>query len=262
MILRFLFHLFLFALVVALLIVCILFASSPFSFQKLDVARDTTLTHATTGQRVDVHFPNSSPFVLKPSVRAAQMDLLDYFTRQLSEAKISCWAVKTTLLAVKRHGQLIPWDDSISVAILHDHFETFVQLRSKLENNGTALLLARKHGYAYCVNNAARYPCIEICLMKQKDHEISICTPTNEIAACSFQDSFLRRREVYGTDMVFPLKMASLGSISIAIPNKTEDCLDIYCGKDWKTNPNWNLWKFINNENSHSLVRHFLPHFS
>ncbi len=244
---RFLAHFVLLLLVLTLFVAILLFVISPYSFQQLNVAHDMALTHAQTGKRVDLYF-SSTPFTLKQNVRAAQLDLLEHLTKNLENVKISCWAVKTTLLACVRHGQLVPWEDKISMAILHDHFETFINLRAKLENGGYALLLPGKHGYFYCVNNITRFPCIEICLMKQKDYEISICTPTTEIAMCSFQDSFLRRREVFATDMIFPLKHASLGSVSISIPNKAEACLDILYGKEWKTDAQWNKTRFIDNE--------------
>ncbi len=263
---QFLFYFAMVALAISLLIAVLMFATSPYSFNKADCLKPDAqffMTHTTSGAQVNLNYASSNlvPHMLKPNVRNAQMDLLTRLTRVLTQSRIEHWAVKTTLLAAVRHGQLIPWDDTISIAILHDKFVEFVSLRPKLTAEAKTLLIATKHGYLFCVNNATRFPCIEICLMKKKDHEVSICTPTDEIAQCSFQDSFLRRREVYTTDKVFPLQVANIGSVAICIPNKARECLDVYCGKGWETDPLWNRWKLIANNQSMGMLQRLRPTF-
>jgi hypothetical protein len=129
--------------------------------------------------------------------------------------------VKNTLLAVVRHGQLLPWEDRVCIAILYDDLRKVVEMRGKMEQSGLALLKHGKHAYYYCANNFSQYPYIEINIMQPRDHEISVCTPTDELGACSFQDSFLRRREVFARDAVFPLRTVTLnGTLDINVPNR------------------------------------------
>jgi len=256
--LEFLLHLFLFVLVLGIFIALFCFLTSPYTMRKIDVAHDTALTHATTGARVDLNY-TGVPYALKPSLQTAQLDLLRFFVNTLREQNIRCWAVKTTLLASVRHARLIPWEDHLSLAILHDELPMLVKLRTKLEHGGTALLKAGKHGYLYCANNIAQFPCIDIDLMKQREHEVNVCTPTDELGGCSFQDSFLRRREVFSTEMVFPLRPAKIDTIDILVPRRAEECLDILYNKQWQTAPLWSNWKFFIHTTSRGYARRMLP---
>ncbi len=251
----FLFRLLLFIIVIGLIIVCMLFLLSPYSCKRINEKNTEFATHIGTGEKIDSEILLHAPFSLKASIQTTQMDLLSHFAQTLTEAKIPFWAINTTLLATVRYGQLMPWDDTISFAVEDDHFREFFLLRAKLEHRGLALLVAGKHGYTYCSNNIARFPRIDITLMKRKDHEVSICTPTDEVRECSFQDSFLRRREVFAIDMVYPLQQSTIGTISIFIPNKPTECLDTRFGKQWNAIPPWTNWKFINNANSTGLLQ-------
>ena len=173
-----LFYLVLFIIVLALVISCMFFVFSPFSCRKVSSNDEHNfLTHASSGKRIDLHVsPTNLPYLLKPSVQEAQIELLSHFARTLTEARIPFWAVNTTLLATVRHGQLMGWDDTISVALEDDHFREFCSLRFALQRGSIALLIAGKHSYMYCANNLARFPRVDITLMKRKDHEVSICT--------------------------------------------------------------------------------------
>jgi len=258
MFLRFFLYLVFFVFVMAIIISFILFVVSPFSFHKLNTSQNSTFcTHLGTGAKADIDTGTIQhpPFLLKASVQSSQMDLLAHFSQTLSEAKIPFWAVNTTLLAIITFGNLLPWDDSISIALEDDYFREFCGLRSKLENRGQALLLAGKHGYRYCMNNIPRFPFIDISLMKRNNHEVSICTPTDEIRECSFQDSFTRRREVFSIHNVFPLKSMTLGTLLISVPNNPIECLETRFGKNWKTLPTWSNWNFIQNANSRGLMQ-------
>lgn len=250
---RFLLHFFLFVLILGLFIATLCFVTSPYSFKKIDIAKDPIMTHAITGERVSLDFQNV-PFRLKPSLQEAQMDLLLHFSCCMKDAQIPFWAVKSTLLATIRHARLIPWDDRICVAILHQDLSKLVRIRARLEQNACmAKLRVTKHGYVFAATNMTHFPCIEIDIMKTKDHEVSICTPTDELGECSFQDSFLRRREVFATNMVFPLRMSKIDTIDIAVPQNAEQCLDILYNKQWKTISLWSLWKLV----SHSASNHY-----
>lgn len=256
--LRSLVHLFLFVVCVALIVCLFLFFMSPYvPFRKMDVVREPVLTHAVDGKSVNLTFQNI-PYLLKPSVQTLQLELLSNLTDFLQHAQCSFWAVKSTLLAAVRHGQLIPWDDMVCVAILHDDLHTLVHLRPEMEKTGKFLLKYHRHAYYFCANNYAQYPCVEINIMQPKDHEISVCTPLDELGGCSFQDSFLRRREICNKDAVFPLKYITFANMSLPIPNHAEECLRVAFGSDWDTMPLWDTTKLVNNGYSWALARRFL----
>jgi hypothetical protein len=257
------FHVGPFMILLVCLVAIILFVelfllfTSPYSNLKVP---PSSLVHATTGEKIDLEFGNGPPQLLELQVRGEQKDLLRHFAVCMKEQNIRFWAVKSTLLAAVRHGSLIPWESAVSVAIFHDDLAAFVALRPRLEICGDrGRLEATKHGYRYFLNNFFQFPCIDITIMKARDHEISVCTPTDEVGACSFKDSFSRRCEVFETHMVLPFRVAQLSEIEILIPAKAEDCLDNMYGSIWKTLPLWSNTTLFVNEKSKNLMNRFLP---
>jgi len=258
--LKFLFYLFVFLLFIGLIVLSILFVTSPFTWDKLNPGTDTSLTHAVTGDAVNIPF-KEVPHVLKRSIRTKQMELLESLTNCLRDNNCPYWAVKSTLLATIRHGQLIPWDDAISIAILHDNLRNLVHLRPTLEQSGAALLKHGKHAYYYCANNLAQYPYVEINIMQPKEHEISVCTPTDELGQCSFADAFRRRHEVFPRESVFPLRATTLGSATMYVPQKAEECLTVCFGENWQKESFWDTKTLVNNHYTKGLVRRLLPNY-
>lgn len=259
-ILKMVFYLFIMVLIVAVFALVILFITSPFSGKKVEEKKH--LTHIVTGQPATVEVPaNGAPLVLKSWVQTKQMELLETLTRELQQNECVYWAVKTTLLGAVRHGKVMPWDDTISIAILHKDLRTLVNMRTKLQETGKALLQHGKHGYYYCTNNFSRFPFVEINIMEPKNHEISVCTPTDELGACSFEDSHLRRNEVFTYNDVFPLGNLSLGTLAMPVPNNPSTCLRTCFGANWETQPMWSKFKVVYNAQGWSLARRFFPSY-
>lgn len=258
--LRIFVYLFLFLLSLSVIILALMFIMSPFSSKRVD--EKEIMINRATGEKIEVHVPKSgAPLSLKTWVQTKQLELLEQLTRELHANDVTYWAVKSTLLATVRHGKLMPWDDTVSIAILHKDLRKLVDMRNKLQETGKSLLQHGKHAYFFCTNNFSRFPVIEINIMEPKDHEISVCTPTDELGACSFEDSHLRRNEVFPYADVFPLGSMALGTLAIPIPHVPDTCLTTTFGPNWKTMPLWDKSKVVNNGYSYSLVRRFFPSF-
>lgn len=195
-----------------------------------------------------------TPLKLKKEIRTEQIQLLNHFTDCLEQAGISFWATKTTLLAAVKFGKLFPWDDKITVAILHSDLAKLSEIRPKLEKGVFgAKLVSGKHNWIYYKDNVSQFPNIEIAVMNIRFHEVSVCTPTNALGECSYQDSFTRRKEVFPTNYVFPLTKVNFGTSFIFIPVNAKECLTLLYGPKW--NLVWQEKQVLLNEKTRGLVK-------
>ena len=174
--------------------------------------------------------------LLKPEVQIAMQQLLRTVTELMNGAEIEHWAVRSTMLAAVLHESLIPWDDSIDIAIDHKNVARLVGLRSMLESR-QYLLHSVSNGYRVCANNFARYPFVHVHIASVVDNDVVSCTPLSELGQCTYKDSHRRRREIYNVADVFPLRKAKLGDdLEISIPVAAEACLDVWFGhQNWRT---------------------------
>jgi hypothetical protein len=194
------------------------------------------------------------PCVLKEHVRYSQRRLIDDLVTQLEQAGITYWATETTLLYAILFEDWTDFADNITFAVLKRDLPQLLQARNTLEQNGHAKLLHTTHGYTYCKNNVARYPCIDIRIMSECEGEIALCTPTNELAECTFEDAILRRREVFPKAMIFPLAQTKIGDRTIPTPAESEKCLQILFGLEWNTRLSFDALGLLRNRFTWQLI--------
>jgi hypothetical protein len=65
-----------------------------------------------------------------------------------------------------------------------------------------------------------------------RSDELSICTPLDELNACSYEDSHTRRGEVFDVMDVLPLKPTPFEHLELNIPQHPEKCLNQLYGED------------------------------
>ncbi len=200
--------------------------SSPYTFDKLqqgDFVNENT------------KFIGTAPFLLKDEIQLKQKTLFKDLIKTLNENKVDYWITDTTLLATELYQKLMPWEDKITINVLHRDLHKLISLRPMFERNNKTKFIYTKHGYSYCENNIYQYPNIDIFIMDEVNGEMKVCGPLNELGECEYGDALLRRGLTdYSRDLVFPLKKALCEEIEVNIPQNTEKYLVMYYGKDYK----------------------------
>jgi hypothetical protein len=208
--------------ILACLLSVVLIALGPFQLQYANVP-------SPMAYKDDVR-----PCQLKEDVRVAQVQLITDLLDQFTQHGITYWATETTLLHAILFHEWTNFADTITFAVMKADLAPLLRLRPLLEQNGKAKLMHTSHGYIYCKNNLSHYPCIDIRIMSECNGEIALCTPTNELSDCTFDDSIARRREVFPTMLIFPLSQVTVSGRVIPIPADSEKCLQALFGLEWK----------------------------
>ena len=216
-------------------------------------------THAKSYSLNNLKVSSSMP-LLKPEIQEEMKTLLANVIEWLNTSKIKYWLVRSSMLAAVRHKSLMPWHDNMSIAIEHKDLAKLVGIRSMVETNGKYTFRSVSDGYHFSQNNFIGFPFVSVFITKVVDKELVACTPISELGQCTFTDSHKRRREIYETKDVFPLRTTTLNGIEVNVPHNSEKCLDTLFGKDWRNTVQRTRKgpAFFNNAWSHRLVRKIL----
>lgn len=205
-----------------------LLMTSPYSFELLD----------QESQYVNDHkfFNGQLPFLLKEPIQTKQLALFKDLTKILNEKNIQFWLTETTLLSFHLFKKLTPWEDKITIAILHSDLHKLVQLRPMLEQTKKQRLIINKNGYSYCENNFALFPNIDIQILQSID-DINIigCAPLNELGECEYDETLQQwfgKKLSFPKDLIFPLKKIIFDGIELFIPQQFDKYLQSLYGKD------------------------------
>ncbi len=223
------------SLVVLFIFVCFgfllyLLITSPYTFELLNEKSGFLTTHK--------FFSGQLPFLLKEPIQTKQLQLFKDLIRILNENQIDYWLVESTLLAFHLFKQLMPWEDKVTIAILHKDLHKLVSLRPILEKSTKTKLVANRIGYSYCENNLSQYPNIDIQILDEVDNNIKLCTPLNELGECQYEDVYQRqwfgKGLEYPKSTIFPLKKIPLEGtdLELNIPADVTKCLHVIYGKD------------------------------
>ena len=172
--------------------------------------------------------------LLKHAVQVQMQELLQKVVGWLEEANIRFWLVRSSMLAAVRHGSLMPWNDEMDIAIEHKDLAKLIGVRANMggDDDDDIELKKVQGGYHFCRKNVASFPFVTIFIAKAVDKELVACTPLSDLGQCTFADSHKRRREIYETDDVFPLRKVTLNHVHVYVPRNAEKCLDILYGGD------------------------------
>ena len=173
--------------------------------------------------------------LLKPGIQEDIQTLFVNVVGWLNDHKIQYWLVRSTMLAAVRHHSLMPWHDNISIAVEHKDMAKLVGIRAMIETKGKYTFRSVSDGYHFSQKNFIGFPFVSVFIAKVVDKELVACTPLSELGQCTFTDSHNRRREIYDTKDVFPLRKTTLNGIEVNVPVNAEKCLDTLFGKDWRT---------------------------
>jgi hypothetical protein len=188
-----------------------------------------TKPHSLSKFKVSSNMP-----LLKPHIQEEMQTLLAQVIGWLNASKIQYWLVRSTMLAAIRHKSLMPWHDNMSIAVEHKDLAKLVGIRAMIETKGKYTLRSVSDGYHFSQKNFVGFPFVSVFIAKVVDKELVACTPLTELGQCTFTDSHKRRREIYETKDVFPLRKTTLNGIEVNVPHNSEKCLDTLFGKDWR----------------------------
>lgn len=146
------------------------------------------------------------------------LSFLNIIKTYLDKNKIIYWAHAGTLLGIFRHGNLIPWDDDIDLAVLYEEDKINNLKKDLLDNN-------------YSINNILvgsqiYYKNIFIDLIYFYNNNDGILNQ-------GIVGKILFPKENYTFDQVFELKYKMLDNILLPVPNKSEEYLIQVFGKDY-----------------------------
>ena len=262
---RFLFLVFLVLLLFLSVIFAFLFVTSPYTFSRA-TPHDACMTNTADGKPVDLKFNGTAqtPFLLKPDVQRAQASLLHDWGKFCDDGSISWWITNETLLSAVRHGQMVPWADTVSVAILFSDLPKLVKLRAKIEKSGTQLLKAHKTGYTLCLNNFSQFPAIEVHVMTlrgEHSSEIATCFPLDELGQCSVIDPHKRRNEIFQRASILPLKTIALGNLIVPAPKNPDEVLLTRYGPNWRSETLYSPTRVVQNAHSLGWARRVAPNY-
>lgn len=195
---------------------------------------------------------NCIPFLLKPDVQLKQKSLFKDLVNCLHDNNFTYWLTDSTLLYAINHQKLMPWEDKISINVLHKDLVQLVALRNILEQSGKAKLVATKKGYLYCENNMYQYPCIDIFIMDDTKDFIHACNGLNELGQCQFDE-----KTSFEKDLIFPLMTCLVEQLNVCIPRDYDKLLVSKYGKDYKYYVEQSKYAPVYNKLTMNLINRF-----
>lgn len=266
-------------LVVLSIVTVIVAVNTPYTNTRLSLCQADQLCHLGTGTRLSLNFKDQKrPYLVHTDVQVKLNELFTKLMLAFEKHDINSWLVKSSLLGYVRHGGRVPWCDKFEIAIWHDELSKLVGLRDELERSSDHVLQSDAHGYRFSCKNTARFPFVSINLMKETDIEVAVCTPLDELSACSYSDSYQRRREVFATDIIKPLQAIKFKlnvtsspplevsqysvneevektEVNVNVPHEPERCLDVLYGPDWSTTVTQSKFIHFNNSYTRALTK-------
>ncbi len=155
----------------------------------------------------------------------------------LTKLEVPYFIFAGTLLGAVRHGEIIPWDDDIDIAVMED-FETKIWENRDMFFNAQLNITKYKFGYKVFALDSEidqrwnhGYPFLDIFIMSEYTDE-------NQVAKIHYKNKDYRLEfpnETFNKHDVFPLKPYSLNGISLVGPNKGEALLNKFYTDNWRT---------------------------
>ncbi|MCC5831775.1 MAG: LicD family protein [Chlamydiales bacterium] len=148
------------------------------------------------------------------------------------EAGIEYWVTAGTLLGAIRHGEMIPWDDDIDLALFIDDLGKVVSLRPELEKRGLCLLVKRDYAKIFPKEGKQiahpdgdfyphRYPFIDLFFMTREAGKI---LPASMRLREGFKNDWLE------SETTFVRK--PFGPLTVPVPTRAGEYLERRYGED------------------------------
>jgi hypothetical protein len=154
--------------------------------------------------------------------------LLQEVIRRLDDHQVVYWAASGTLLGVIRHGDVIPWDDDVDLAVVYDQ-ENLVKVNAALDALralgypcGTT-----ESGIKILDKDTLAFPWVDLLMVE--------LGPDNRYRQCGDQAKRMWPQVNYNKEHIFPLQKGRFGSQLIWIPNQSESVLNDEFGNNWRT---------------------------
>lgn len=166
-------------------------------------------------------YPRGKPRLLKKTVLDAQLEIYHYAQKLFASLDMTYWAITGTWIGAERHGGLIPWDDDIDVAILHEQVPKLWDALPKIREDGYDLL-TRGGAIKLVPRKFVPFPFIDMVVMKEDDLVMKLCYPLDEKQNCTFDKSKEWPKEVYPVSRIFPLRHIPFEDTTIPVPKDVE----------------------------------------
>jgi lipopolysaccharide cholinephosphotransferase len=169
-----------------------------------------------------------SECVMTPEERERFYALFNQVTTRLDDHGVLYWAASGTLLGAVRHGDVIPWDDDIDLAVVYNQ-ENMIKVNAALD-------ALRALGYP-CGNTESgikildkdtlAFPWLDLLMVE--------LGPDNRYRQCGDNAKVMWPQVNYNEEYILPLRKLRFGPHSVSAPNQSEKILDEEFGNNWRT---------------------------
>jgi len=150
--------------------------------------------------------------------------------------EIPYWVTAGSLLGAVRHGEMIPWDDDIDLALFAEDLGKLLLLRDELEKRGLVLHVNRNYVKIFPADGASiekedgtfypwKYPFVDLFFMKIEEGRVIH-------ASSRLLEGFGERDWLIESDVSLPLPELSFGPLSVPVPRNSHDYLERMYGSD------------------------------
>ena len=186
--------------------------------------------------------PNHQPFKSVWSVEDKR-EMRVFLTKSqeiMRNNQIDMVAMYDTLLGLVRHQGVIPWNDGLSFVVDKNRKDLLFSLRDKFAVAGIGLTAFSPHvTKMYPLNKPLipgrnwSWPFIDIRYYTKKGNKITV--PQGGINVCtSLWCHWFPSADEFSADDFFPLRTNLFEGVPLNIPNKVDDILNSFYGRDWE----------------------------
>ena len=176
--------------------------------------------HTKTGQ-----YP-----IIKHKLAKTLKQIYTDFEQICSLFNIKIWIAYGTLLGCIRHKGFIPWDDDMDVQILQKDLSIIAgdDFQSQLENVGLVCKQSLLMPSVLRITRTSGYEFIDVFSMDGREEKLFACGDAIGHTCTKAWDNPAR---YYQNNQLFPLQRTVFEDISVWMPNKPLDILEIEYGK-------------------------------